>query len=150
MDMISLNKLMLKVFEFVSLSLTAFILSLFFSVLTILSCRGVSSIVLLCIILYIGLHIPTLFVGSDQFRNYPHLNAATVGLAAKTKLSSPVEPVCHVLPDSRHQNFTDVGFWLPVWLLRYVGAVGKCDYDNTYDEILKLTQSFLKTHTNKI
>ena len=91
------------------------------------------------LVVTIGISIPTLFVGSAQFAERPGLAAATARLAHDKSTS-------HVLAHSKHQNFCDVGFWIPVWLLRKVGAVGNCDFDATYAELLLLTKSFLHTH----
>jgi hypothetical protein len=86
-----------------------------------------------------GLSIPTLFVGSAQFADRHNLAAATAKLGHSKSTS-------HVLAKSRHQNFCDVGFWLPAWLLRRAGAVGECDFDATYAELLILTKNFLICH----
>jgi hypothetical protein len=86
-----------------------------------------------------GISIPTLFVGSAQF-------AAMPGLASATAKLAHAKSTAHVLANSRHQNFCDVGFWLPIWLLRKTGAVGECDFDATYAELLMLTKDFLHSH----
>jgi hypothetical protein len=87
----------------------------------------------------IGISIPTLFIGSSQFADRPGLAKATENLAAYHHCKS----TSHVLANSKHQNFVDVGFWLPPWLLRKVGAIGACDFDATYVELLMLTKEFL-------
>lgn len=92
----------------------------------------------------IGLSVPALFLGSEQFANYTKLAEATSRLAAHN--SHPKGSVLYVLENSRHQNFTDIGFWLPVTLLKWSSALGKCDYDQTYQRILDLTTQFLDTH----
>lgn len=89
-----------------------------------------------------GISIPTLFVGSAQFADRPGLAAATANLQHK-------QSSAHVLAKSKHQNFCDVGFWLPVWLLRRAGAVGECDFDATYASLLLLTKDFLHIHLKK-
>jgi len=91
-----------------------------------------------------GLSIPALFIGSEQFANYTGLAEATNRLAAHN--SHPKGSVSHVLEKSRHQNFTDVGFWLPVTLLKWSTAVGMADYDLTHQQILDITTQFLDSH----
>ncbi len=89
-----------------------------------------------------GLPIPALFIGSTQFSQWKGLADTTNRL-----IQSSTGAVGHVLDESRHQNFTDVGFWLPVWLLRRFKALGACDYHDTHTHILNLTHDFLQNHT---
>lgn len=94
-----------------------------------------------------GLSIPALFIGSEQFASRPGLADATNNLAISN--TSDSGSVTHVLAGSKHQNFTDVGYWLPGWLLQKIGATGKSDYYKTHHQILTLTHDFLKKHTAK-
>ena len=92
-----------------------------------------------------GLSVPALFIGSEQFAAMRGLAEATQRLVASN--SSDRGATAHVLQGSKHQNFTDIGYWIPVWLLRKVKAVGACDYYETHKRILSLTYEFLESHT---
>ena len=53
----------------------------------------------------------------------------------------------HVIPNTRHQNFCDVVFWLPKWALHRMGkffALGSADAFEAYEGILNRTFQFLK------
>lgn len=89
-----------------------------------------------------GISIPTLFVGSAQFADMPGISKATANL-------SHDKSAAHILTKSKHQNFVDVGFWLPAWLLRKVGAVGECDFYATYTELLMITRNFLISQVHR-
>ena len=102
-----------------------------------------------------GLDVPALFIGSEQFDVYQpaHLDAGwNIGEASK-RLSRENKQVAsseyHVLPGSRHQNFTDVGLWMWEPLLRKSKMIGTCPYDETYLKILNLTLDFLHRITKQ-
>lgn len=93
-----------------------------------------------------GLDIPALFIGSEQFANWDGIAKATAELAMSNTHSAG--SITHVLQGSRHQNFTDVGFWLPTSLLSKVRMTGVCDYDEKYHELLNMTLTFFDSRTN--
>jgi hypothetical protein len=94
-----------------------------------------------------GIHIPALFIGSQEFAGKRGIATATQRLV--TSNSSKAGAVAHVLENSKHQNFTDVGYWVPAWILQRIGAIGACDYYTTHLQILELTHEFLDSHTTK-
>ncbi|KAL7490463.1 hypothetical protein ACHAWT_000090 [Skeletonema menzelii] len=99
-----------------------------------------------------GLTIPSIFINSAQFAGYKQLYAATITLAnninAHNKHDTTIpESTLHVIPDTKHQNFCDVGFWLPKVLLRRLGkllALGDADVLEASEHILNLSLKFLK------
>ena len=99
-----------------------------------------------------GLTIPSIFINSAQFEGYEKLYAATTTLAnninSHNKHDSTIpESKLHVIPNTKHQNFCDVGFWLPKVLLRRLGkllALGDADVLEASENILDLTLKFLK------
>lgn len=95
-----------------------------------------------------GLDIPALFIGSEQFAQREKLADATNRLAKNNR--SKVGSTTLVLEGSVHNTFCDVGFWLPIRLMRWLKfsfLVGSCDYLPTYQRILLETRQFLLTHT---
>lgn len=94
-----------------------------------------------------GLDVPALFIGSEHFANWKSCASATAELSKKN--SHPCGSSCHVIPGSRHQNFTDVGFWLSTWVLRKVNMIGPCDYLHQYQNVLKISTAFFNLHTKK-
>lgn len=94
-----------------------------------------------------GLSLPAMFIGSEQFKKWTTCSDATNKLAASN--TYPTGSISHVLEGSRHQNFTDVGFWISTRILKWSGMIGSCDYDMTYKRILDLTTDFLDDHTKK-
>jgi len=88
-----------------------------------------------------GLPVPSCFVGSEQFDRIEHLSNATKELARKSLSSES-----HILAASKHQNFTDVGFWVPARLLQLIQFIGKTNYHETYSKILSVQVQFLKKH----
>lgn len=99
-----------------------------------------------------GLTIPSIFINSAQFEGYKKLYASTIKLAnninTHNKHDTTIpESTLHVIPNTKHQNFCDVGFWLPKVLLRRVGkllALGDADVFEASENILDLTFTFLK------
>lgn len=112
-----------------------------------------------------GLAIPSVFINSFQFANYDKLYGATTTLARQInticiqkqkqsrgedgrRRTSIPETKLHVIPNTKHQNFCDVGFWLPKALLRRgVGRhvmLGEADVLEAAEDILNLTLDFLK------
>jgi len=98
-----------------------------------------------------GLTIPSIFINSAQFAGYK-LYASTTKLANKINAHNKhdttiPESTLHVIPNTKHQNFCDVGFWLPKVLLRRLGkllALGDADVFEAAENILDLTLKFLK------
>ena len=88
----------------------------------------------------LGLSLPSLFVGSAQFRD-GDINLATVELQGK----SPKAEV-HVLEGSKHGNFSDAVWWLPGAVLRRMGVVGKADPMGTYVNFFELVVDFAERH----
>ena len=100
-----------------------------------------------------GLTIPSIFINSSQFEGYQKLYAATKKLAnninshKKDDVPAPTLSTLHVIPNTKHQNFCDVGFWLPKFVLRRMGkllALGDADVFDAHKEILDLTINWLK------
>jgi dienelactone hydrolase len=86
-----------------------------------------------------GVHIPSLFINSEQFAGYKKLYEATKRLADKNDM--------HVIEGTCHQNFCDTVFWLHTYLLRKLmpGAVGLVtDPAHAYQEIINLSSTFLR------
>jgi platelet-activating factor acetylhydrolase len=85
-----------------------------------------------------GIKLPSLFINSEEFESYTKIWNATVELAGH---SSRI----HVLQDTTHQNFTDVVFWLPKWLLSKMQImVGGADGREVHAEIVRKTSDFLE------
>ena len=115
---------------------------------------------------------PTLFINSEQFQSYPELFAATMELATKNnhpnnsekkkttrtrmRTSSRVNggggdnntnndnddlPI-HVIPGTGHQNFCDIVFWLPDWMLKLF--MNPADPAQAYIDIVRLSIDFLE------
>ncbi len=100
-----------------------------------------------------GLTIPSIFINSAQFAGYKKMYAATTRLANNINAHNNKhdrtipESTLHVIPNTKHQNFCDVGFWLPKALLRRLGkflALGDVDVLEASDNILDLSLKFLK------
>ena len=100
-----------------------------------------------------GLTIPSIFINSAQFAGYKKMYAATTALANNINAHNNKhdrtipESTLHVIPNTKHQNFCDVGFWLPKALLRRLGkflALGDVDVLEASDNILDLSLKFLK------
>lgn len=90
----------------------------------------------------IPLNTPALFVGTEAFSKNAKLESATRLLASNNTHSSTY----HVIAGTEHQNFCDVGFWVPSWLLKKFKVVGKADYLTAYTDLLVLVDNFLDTH----
>ena len=113
--------------------------------------------------------MPTLFLMSQQFQEYPKLWAATLQLARLFSTCAtqsrgdndrsdppnhPEEDEMHnvvVLPNTGHQNFCDVVLWLPQWVLQRImkGFIGNADPIHVYEEIAQRSIVFLKRVTGK-
>ncbi|KAL3939861.1 MAG: hypothetical protein SGBAC_005496 [Bacillariaceae sp.] len=97
--------------------------------------------------------IPSVFINSQTFVDYPKIYAATRVLASKFSGngSDPRKDQrqldnMHVIQGTRHNNFCEVIFWIPTRLLQYMGVVGKeCDPRDSYREIIQISTDFLKT-----
>jgi len=101
-------------------------------------------------------HVPTLFLNSQQFANYTKLYKATQLLAECYKSDSNTKQPTNIviLPDTGHQSFCDVVFWLPPWVLnRFLkGALGAAEPIGVYDDIVQRTCAFFHevvTNPNK-
>ena len=85
-----------------------------------------------------GINLPSLYINSAEFKSYSKLWDATIELARD---SSKI----HVLAETTHQNFTDVVFWLPKWLLSKMGImVGNADGRDVHYQIVRKTSDFLE------
>jgi platelet-activating factor acetylhydrolase len=99
-----------------------------------------------------GLIIPSIFINSAQFEGYQKLYASTRKLASNINSHNKDDEAIpkstlHVIPNTKHQNFCDVGFWLPKFFLSRMGkllALGDADVFEAYESILDLTLKFLK------
>jgi predicted esterase len=93
--------------------------------------------------------IPTLWIGSHSFQSGEQ-GQPTRTLAASAGAPVPgttgAQPLSewHVLPDTYHQNFCDLGFWLPARLLRRLKMIGPCDFHTTYADLLGLQTNFMR------
>ena len=118
-----------------------------------------------------GLPVPSLFLNSQEFRDYDKLYQATqrlAGQAVDTKATNDTkhpqhDKSCHemvVLPQTGHNNFCDVIFWFPAvcfWLpallfkgvIANPGRVGRADPLQTYQDIVDRTHRFLKQVTTE-
>ena len=88
-----------------------------------------------------GIDIPACFVGSEQFKNLEYLYDATYNLK---KGQDHID--WHMLKDTRHQNFIDVGFWFPTWFGRKIRMIGNCDFQKTYKEMMDISGLFFEKH----
>lgn len=106
-----------------------------------------------------GLPVPCCFIGSEHFQRWDHVASATQRLARKsgapvTEIDAEASAVdasgggsgseWHVLRGSKHQNFCDVGFWIPARLLRLLKMTGRGDYHQFYADLLRLQVAFLQ------
>jgi hypothetical protein len=84
--------------------------------------------------------VPSLFLNSQQFQGYTQLFCATQRLAQAAQCDITV------LPDTGHQHFCDVIFWIPLPLLRkmMMGAIGVAEPVEAYCEIVQRTLTFLQ------
>ncbi|KAL7477744.1 hypothetical protein ACHAW6_003541 [Cyclotella cf. meneghiniana] len=92
-----------------------------------------------------GLDIPSLFINSSQFEGYNKLYDATRRLAEQISNRSKM----YVLPNTKHQNFCDVVFWIPKWALRRCGkflALGTADAYQAYESMMSWTFQFIDAH----
>jgi pimeloyl-ACP methyl ester carboxylesterase len=84
-----------------------------------------------------GLKVPAVFINSQKFAGMSKLYAATTKLAKTSRHGEEM----HVLPGTGHQNFSDVIFWFPKFLLKYF--VGTAHPVDAYREIVHLSSEFL-------
>ena len=87
--------------------------------------------------------LPCVFVNSEEFANYPKLFRAT-------KQHAKGHPL-HVIQGTGHQNFCDVIFWMPQFLLKRIlgRALGPRDPLEAYREIVDITTQFLVRNLSK-
>ena len=81
--------------------------------------------------------VPCLFIGSEEFSNRKDLAAKTKKVQSLCRL----KPEVHVLEGTRHGNFMDAGWWLP--LARSLSLTGTADYHDTYIDIVRMMHAFL-------
>ncbi|KAL7573150.1 hypothetical protein ACA910_018814 [Epithemia clementina (nom. ined.)] len=108
--------------------------------------------------------MPTFFLLSQQFQQFPKLLAATQQLAtaqndqnqdddSTTKKEHGDDSTSNnnliVLPNTGHQNFCDVVVWFPLWVLKRMlkGMIGDTDPVAVYQEIMDRTTHFLNQAT---
>jgi predicted esterase len=84
-----------------------------------------------------GLKVPSVFINSQSFSETSKLYQATKKLANMSRHNGEL----HVLPGTSHQNFCDVIFWLPKFLLKPL--IGTAHPVDTYREIVHLSSEFL-------
>jgi dienelactone hydrolase len=89
-----------------------------------------------------GISLPALFVGSAEFQGYDALNDATNRIQAK----APIKEV-HVLPNTRHGNFMDAVWWMPVVVTKKLGFSGAADPHLVYVQFAVLVADFVDRHT---
>jgi platelet-activating factor acetylhydrolase len=87
-----------------------------------------------------GLKIPSLIISSSMFAGYEKLKGAMLRLADQTNSNADV----HVIPNTAHQNFCDVAFWVPKRLLRGFIRLGDANAYDVHEEILDRTVRFLR------
>ena len=87
-----------------------------------------------------GLKIPSLIISSSMFAGFEKLKGAMLRLADQTNSNADV----HVIPDTAHQNFCDVAFWVPKRLLRGFIRLGDANAYDVHEEILDRTVRFLR------
>lgn len=91
--------------------------------------------------------IPGFFIESEQFMGYSKLKQATRKLADAMNARNDADNNVHILQRTGHQNFCDVIFWFPTFLLRrlFKDALGPLeDPSDAHRDILKLSSVFLK------
>uniref|UniRef100_A0A7S0DRZ6 1-alkyl-2-acetylglycerophosphocholine esterase n=1 Tax=Amorphochlora amoebiformis TaxID=1561963 RepID=A0A7S0DRZ6_9EUKA len=88
-----------------------------------------------------GLKHKALFVGSTEFSNYKKLSGYTKSLI-KTGLNGTRSLV---LPNSKHEHFTDCPFWLPTTLVEALSGKKEGGYLRSYiklrDEMIAFIES---------
>eukprot|EP00927_Polykrikos_kofoidii_P051664 TRINITY_DN45450_c0_g1_i1.p1 TRINITY_DN45450_c0_g1~~TRINITY_DN45450_c0_g1_i1.p1 ORF type:complete len:418 (-),score=55.45 TRINITY_DN45450_c0_g1_i1:93-1268(-) len=90
-----------------------------------------------------GIQAPSLFVGSEEFAGYEKLRDGTKRLQEKV----PNKEV-HVITSTRHMSFIDVVMWLPPFIAKKLGFVGKdTDPHADYEKIICLVAAFIDKHT---
>lgn len=88
--------------------------------------------------------IPAILINSEQFTKFSKLWKATQKIA--NQFDSQGHPV--VVAKTNHNNFVDLMFWMPTFLIRNVGAIGAADPRQTYVDVVRLTSDFLKSLRN--
>jgi platelet-activating factor acetylhydrolase len=90
-----------------------------------------------------GFDIPSLFINSAAFERWAKGYDATSRLA---KQISDNGSEMHVIPDTMHQNFIDLTFWMPKWILKkftkYFG-MGNADPYKVHESIMNWTLDFI-------
>ena len=93
-----------------------------------------------------GLDIPSLFINSAAFERWKKGYDSTVRLANQVSESGSE---MHVIPGTMHQNFTDLLFLVPKWLLRkspkFFGMGDAHEY-NVHELVMNWTFQFIDDH----
>jgi pimeloyl-ACP methyl ester carboxylesterase len=84
-----------------------------------------------------------LFINSQQFASYPKVYNATCRLA---KILNAKSCDMHVLDGTTHNNFCDIVFWIPSFVLRKLNVIGSADPRTVYQDIIRISTDFLKNN----
>jgi len=90
-----------------------------------------------------GISLPSLFIGSAEFQGYRGLNNATARIQQKVAIKE-----VHVMENTRHGNFMDAVWWMPVVITQTLGFSGSCDPHLVYAQFANLVADFVKRRTN--
>ena len=89
-----------------------------------------------------GISIPSLFIGSAEFQSYPKMKDGTERVQSKV----PRKEV-HVIPETRHGNFMDLVWWVPISLSMGLNFSGTAAPHDTYARYSGLVADFAERHT---
>jgi len=89
-----------------------------------------------------GISLPSLFIGSAEFQGYRGLNDATERIQAKVAVKE-----VHVMENTRHGNFMDAVWWMPVVLTTTLGFSGATDPHVAYAKFANLVADFVERST---
>lgn len=89
--------------------------------------------------------VPSVFINSQQFAQYPKLYSATRKLAHRLNKSSQADNM-HVLEGTNHNNFNDLVFWFPLLLMQGLKIIGPGDPQKVYQDIVRISTDFLKSN----
>jgi pimeloyl-ACP methyl ester carboxylesterase len=87
--------------------------------------------------------IPNVIINSEQFAGVPKVYNATCRLA---KILNSKSSDMHVLDGTMHNNFCDIVFWIPTFVLRKLSVIGSADPRTVYQDIIRISTDFLKNN----
>ena len=92
----------------------------------------------------LGIKIPACFIASSQLAQLKNLGGATYSLKhGKDHID------WHLLKDTMHQNFVDIGYWMPWSVARYFNVIGSADFNETFRTTINISDNFFQKNTKK-